>query len=100
MPVPVVTKMLTTLEYAYRNDEANARLTNEVYADILQLFNSFGVDALRVAGEAVAWVKRPAHRAVAVAALARPPASPASRPASPRAAPSRSRGTGSSARTG
>ena len=95
LPVPCVEVMQTRIEDAYRCDRASDRLTNEIYADILQLFNAFGVDALLVATEAQRWVTRPEYRREAIAGLATAlPAVHGQSAASRHAAPSRKSCTG------
>lgn len=58
LPVPEVRGLFTTAEYAGRNDEADARLTREVYGDLLSLFAHFSLDAAKTAVALEARVKR------------------------------------------
>ncbi len=73
MPHPVVTGMLATLAQAYRCDRADGALTNEVYADLLNLMNVYRLDAAATTLLLVEWVKRPDVRRVPA-----PPPAPAS----------------------
>ncbi len=57
LPVPVVTGLQTTCEYAYRNEDANARLSREVYIDVLSLIVQFSVDDKIMACTLEKWVK-------------------------------------------
>ena len=70
---------------------ADARLTREVYADLLQLAHAWGVEFLPLLVELEAWAKRRTVTPPAVAAAAWR-AAPSSRPASPGTL-SRSRGS-------
>lgn len=70
LPEPVVGHMKTTLGLAYRCDRADARLTNEVYCDLLSLLNDFHVSAAALTTELVMWVRSPDHRRAAVRSLA------------------------------
>ncbi len=49
LPEPAVWKMRATMEMAYRCEKASEVLTNEIYCDILTLFNSFSLDAMATA---------------------------------------------------
>ncbi len=98
LPVPVVTDMRITADQAYRCDHADARLTDEVYVDILQLFHQYELDAASTARELEAWVKRPEYRKARLHALLR--VRRGLEPASPGAGPSRTGGSGTSDRRG
>lgn len=82
LPVPCVTHMQTTLEEAYRSDQADFRLTREVFCDILSLVRDFDLDPVAATLELTEWVKRPSYRQHQIARHCVPSAPlPASRPA-------------------
>lgn len=58
LPVPAVWKMRATVDQAYRCDKADTVLTNEIYMDLVQLFNTYDLDALATATRLEALVKR------------------------------------------
>jgi hypothetical protein len=58
LPVPAVWKMRATVEQAYRCEKANEVLSNEIYCDLLQLFNVYHLDAMKTALELTALVRR------------------------------------------
>jgi len=62
IPVPSTWSMQTTLEQAYRCDRGDLRLTNEIYADVMSLLNTWDLDAGVALAELVAWVKQPSAR--------------------------------------
>lgn len=64
LPVPAVWSMRATVDQAYRDDRADLRLTNEIYADVLQLFNQYRLDAVATALLLTEWVRRPEARRV------------------------------------
>jgi hypothetical protein len=81
LPVPMTWSMRTTYEQAYRCDRADQRLTNEVFCDLLQLGNAWGLDLATTLNDLVLWVRRPeAYPAPSPPASA--PRPPALRPAS------------------
>ncbi len=49
LPVPAIWKMATTLDRAYRSDEEDTRLTNEVFMDVVQLWSTYSLDPLKTA---------------------------------------------------
>jgi hypothetical protein len=58
LPVPSVWKMRATLDQARRCDRADRVLTNEIYCDLNQLFNTWGLDAVKTAVELTNLVRR------------------------------------------
>lgn len=58
LPVPAVRHLRSTVELAHRCDRADAVLTNEIYMDVLQLLNTWGLDAAATARDLEQLVKR------------------------------------------
>lgn len=87
LPAPVPNGFARLLAEARRCDRADEMLTNSVYADLLQLFHTWGVDAAKAAVTLEAWGRG-----------RRPSARPASSAGPGPSAPSRTAGTARSAR--
>ncbi len=58
LPVPAIWKMATTLDRAYRSEAESERLSNEVYVDLLTLFNQYALDPLKTATALEGLVRR------------------------------------------
>lgn len=56
--MPAIWKMATTLDRAYRSDEEDTRLTNEIYMDVLSLYSQYHLDPLKTAMELEGLVRR------------------------------------------
>ncbi len=59
LPIPVVSaKMAQNLDRAYRNDSEDEKVTNEVYFDLLGLFQGWELDAMKTALTLREWVRQ------------------------------------------
>ena len=86
-PIPSRLRMAETIRMAYRCDNADLRLTNELYTDVIALGHQWQLDVGRAAVVLEQFVRRPGHIP-----------SPASGPCAAGVGPSRSPGTPGSGR--
>jgi hypothetical protein len=82
LPVPVVTHLRETIDRAYRCDRSDERLTNELYGDLLGLFNAWGLDVAATVRLLTEWVRRPDLRRASSSPSGSPSAAPARTPCS------------------
>lgn len=58
LPAPMIHSMKTTLDEAYRSDDADIRLSNEIYMDIIGLAANWNLDLVKTAAELERWVRQ------------------------------------------